>query len=226
MLKLRDIRDEAAPKATSKHRAWFTLLIYAGWLRGSPKPALQERAAASRHKSEAARNLTQCHAPACILSSNKALVDLLLLLLKAPKVTLDHRQQWRGAGNRLCLRMKPGPCSRRTNSREGPPAPPPAVRTWSMNPNPTPYSPAAHRLRLRMERRQARLQRVRIVVLALHERLAGHVVHAGRARRRKPLMVRAPARRVDPAARHALHLRMHRIHGLLSVARQQHAGNA
>ena len=50
-----------------------------------------------------------CNAPAYSASSNKALCSPQLLLLKASKVTLDHRQQWRGAGIRLCLRMKLGP---------------------------------------------------------------------------------------------------------------------
>lgn len=57
-----------------------------------------------------------------------------------------------------------------------------------------------------MEGCQTRFQRIRVVVLALHKRLAGHIVHARRARRRKLLVVRAPAGRVDPAPCYALHL--------------------
>ncbi len=83
--------------------------------------------------------------------------------------------------------------------------------------------PAAgsHRRGLRVERRQARFQRVRVVVLALDERLAGHVVHTRRARRRKLLMVRAPAGGVDPAPRYPLHLREARAPSVKQVGSPQ-----
>mmetsp|Transcript_9656 Transcript_9656/g.26248 ORF Transcript_9656/g.26248 Transcript_9656/m.26248 type:complete len:260 (+) Transcript_9656:1-780(+) len=66
-----------------------------------------------------------------------------------------------------------------------------------------------HRRRARVELGQPPLQRLGIVVLPPHQRLARHVVDARHLGRRKLLVIGAPARRVHPTTRDPLH--QHRV---------------